>query len=251
MIWDENTANNITILHSMGNRNIISTPVKQTKMRIDYPHTTDICDYNVSLKLPTKNYQSSLPFSYNKTGFLQINNILYGKGLHAVTVTPNTKKDKVIDLIHGDINNLRLSENITIEYDFDEYLPLREMYFIGDDMPDKIKMYYKDNTNAYHLLKSFEKGKDYNTINGGNAVAFWGFAYDDIPGFGYEEYARGIKFEIESSTNYNILGLYAMVSRPNYLSRYGDDIIANSFRLKGNDGKIYTVSVDNGQIVVS
>lgn len=40
-------------------------------------------------------------------------------------------------------------------------------------------------------------------------------------------------------------------SHPDYLSRYDDDIIANSFKLKGADGKIYTVSINNGQLVIS
>ena len=251
MIWDENTANNAIILRSAGEHNIIDTCVKQSAMEIAYPATTDMCNYTLSCRFPTKNTQSDKTFAPYKTIFTQANNILYGKGVHNVIVTPSTNQNTIINLVSGTADRASLSGNITIEYDFGEYVALRELHVLGDAMPDKISMYYKGESNTYSLLKSCTRGEDYESLNGGVSAAFWGFKYNDVPGYGFNVFARGVKFEIESVSSYTLLGLYAMVARPNFLSRYGDDVIANTLKLKGADGKLYTIAVNNGEIVVS
>lgn len=256
MIWDIDSANNKKAIKITGKNNKINCP-------INFKH---ICVANVSVDdagyiTPYRNNLFNISSSYangNNTvpvimPYDNSNDICLMAGNNTVdlSVSPNAQLTNVKNLLSGSTTSWYVDGAnfplITLTFDFPDMVALREIVVSGETMPDSIKFEYKNNNKEFIELKTCTQHIDYESGFGSNNYAFWQYQYNTSTNYD-SKYAYGVRITINASSAYKLNRLYIGVPNILFVSKNGDDIIANTLLLKSGDS-YYKLQVNDAGVV--
>lgn len=256
MIWDIDSANNKKAIKITGKNNKINCP-------INFKH---ICVANVSLDdagyiTPYRNNSFNISSSYangNNTVpvIMPYDNsndmcLMAGNNIVDLSVSPNAQLTNVKKLLSGSTTSWYVDGAnfplITLTFDFPDMVALREIVVSGETMPDSIKFEYKNNNKEFIELKTCTQHIDYESNFGSNNYAFWQYQYNTSTNYD-SKYAYGVRITINASSAYKLTRLYIGVPNILFVSKNGDDIIANTLLLKSGDS-YYKLQVNDAGVV--
>lgn len=256
MIWDIDSANNKKAIKITGKNNKINCPINFKYIHIEKTSIDDagyITPYrnnvfNISSAYANGNNTVPVIMPYDNSNDICL---MAGNNIVDLSVSPSAQLTNVKKLLSSsntswyvDGANIPL---ITITFDFPDAVALREVVVSGETMPDSIKFEYKNNNEEFIELRTCKKHIDYEGGFGSNDYAFWQYSYNASTNYD-SKYAYGVRITINASSAYKLTRVYIGVPNILFVSKNGDDIIANTLILKSEDS-YYKFQVNSQGII--
>lgn len=253
MIWDFGQAVNKYAIETLGDYNKINIPIKESFMSVKNIDMASIRPYrtppfNVSTQfwgIDTADKDTRVPvlMPYDNTNDFARN---AGNNTVKLTVNPSVYTYGIKNLLSGKTDQQFISPSVAdkleLTFEFDESIALRTIFVGGHPLPDQVQFEYKNSNGEWCILKTCNKDNDYFHRPGYESYAWWQHVYRQYDDITMESrYAYGVRITMSTASNYIIDRVYIGATHVNTLVKTGDDVIATSLKLKGNDGKYYNM----------
>lgn len=262
MVWDMGSAPNKYAVYVEGTRNSIDVTTDYRYVfckDIGRNHIASNANYffDVSSAFMSGNKTQFVDLPFDNTNDLTIN---AGNNKVGLSVTPaslaNAAKDffartgnqSLIWFISKDL----APDGVVMEFEFPSRVALRQLFVTGEKMPSSVKFEYKNASDEWIELKTCVRDVDYANNSGAENYAWWQFVYDYYAGLEFNKnFAKGVRITMNIDDDVRLSRIYIGAVGNNMPTKMGDDLIATSFKIKGNDGIFYNVTVNGGTLVAT